>query len=112
MHESCLFSDDDTDNAADGDRHDFGQHEHQPLYNGSSLSLGLAIFTIMSFVHAHHLSGAALQDLLTMLHIFLPAGSLLPQTKFLFNNNFTKYQDGIDMYYIVQTAVPYWEMRK
>ena len=101
MQQFCFLSSTDNDenvNAAGRGRPSFGEFEHQPLYDGSRLTLGLTLFTIMSFVVAHHLTGAALQDLLSMLEILLPAGSLLPLTKYLFNNHFSQFQHGVELY--------------
>ena len=66
----------------------------KPLYNGTTITLGLAVLMIMSFVLIHGLTSHALSDLLNLLTLLLPRDSIIPQTIYHFKR-FLNYNNDI-----------------
>lgn len=87
----------DMDSAADTELDDTSYS--QPLYTGSKLSVGTVIVLVMTFVLRHHLPWCAVEDLLMLLQIILPASSLLPKTRFLFEKPFSACSGIIEFCY-------------
>ena len=72
---------------------------NQPLYEGSKVTVGAVIVLLMTFILRHHLPWCTVEDLLMLLQIVLPASSLLPKTRFLFEKPFRACTGIIDFCY-------------
>ncbi|XP_047139860.2 uncharacterized protein LOC124815310 isoform X2 [Hydra vulgaris] len=74
-----------------------------PLYEekilpDSAITVGSAIALIMAFVLQHSLTKLALDDLLSLLHIFIPH-LLLPKTRYLFDKIFSVCQGKLEQHF-------------
>ena len=76
---------------------------NDPLYEekilpDSAITVGGAIALIMTFVLRHNLTKLALDDLLSLLHVFIPH-LLLPKTRYLFNKIFGFCQGKLEQHF-------------
>ena len=67
----------------------------KPLYDGASVTVGQSLLVIMAFVPGNNLFGAAVENLLKLLVVLLPADSQLPKTRYLFDKHFIHFKDGV-----------------
>jgi len=76
--DDCVIDEDDNENTV----------YSKPLYDGSTLTVGAAVVLIMTLALRHHLPWVAVDDLLALMQIVLPASSLLPRSRYLFEKLF------------------------
>lgn len=62
--------------------------QDQNLYDGCQITRRESILLIMGHIIRNHVSGTALQSLLTVLEAHLPAGTVFPASQYLFMKNF------------------------
>lgn len=68
----------------------------KPMYEGATVSTGECLLLLLSFILGNNLTGATVTNLLKLLHLILPSGSLLPKTKFLFDQYFNSFKNGME----------------
>lgn len=67
----------------------------RPLYPGASLTLQDSLIAIMTFVLTHSLTGACLLDLLSLIALHCPLGSLCVKSLYMFKKYFKNVGRGI-----------------
>ncbi|XP_029912603.1 uncharacterized protein LOC115362701 [Myripristis murdjan] len=72
--------------AMDSDFDDGTETNEEMMYTGATLTQGQGLLAVMLFALRHHLTGAALSDLLGLINLLIP--NLVPASKYLFKKFF------------------------
>lgn len=73
-----------------------------PLHPGSDVTLAQFIVLVLAFSLRHSLSSTAIEDLLKLLSIILPANSMLPHSLHIFKKLLKHSSDTIKLYFFCQ----------
>ena len=71
----------------------------EPIYHGSSISLGTAMLLLATFTQTYNISNEAFDMFLAILSVILPAGNLVPPTYARYKKYFTLNSNAVCHYF-------------
>ncbi|KAJ8030367.1 hypothetical protein HOLleu_26766 [Holothuria leucospilota] len=105
------FSEGDEDNAANNNlEQDVANEDHQDgedlVYPDAPITRSQSALAVTAFALRHSMSKVAVQDLLRLINIHLPEGSL-PESVYLFNRNFEECKKSINFHVFCKDCLSY-----